>query len=205
MITLHHLSTSHSHVVLWLMEELGEPYDFVPHQREPSARAPDSLRAVHPAGKSPTIEDHGVAMIESTGILLYLLDAYGRGRLRPTPNTAEAMAFFQWLTYVGGSAMPPLISMLRALRMSPDDPSRPAMEAAAAAPSQLIETALQGRETIVPGLFTAADIQLAFYEEILESRGLLGDRPNMRAHVGRMRARDGYQRAVAKGGPVMMG
>jgi glutathione S-transferase len=205
MITLHHLSTSHSHVVLWLMEELGEPYDFVPHQREPSARAPDSLRAVHPAGKSPTIEDHGVAMIESTGILLYLLDAYGRGRLRPAPNTAEAMAFFQWLTYVGGSAMPPLISMLRALRMSPDDPSRPAMEAAAAVPSQLIETALEGRETIVPGLFTAADIQLAFYEEILESRGLLGDRPHMRAHVGRMRARDGYQRAVAKGGPVMMG
>jgi glutathione S-transferase len=205
MITLHHLSTSHSHVVLWLMEELGEPYDFVAHQREPSARAPDSLRAVHPAGKSPTIEDHGVAMIESTGVLLYILDAYGKGRLRPAPNTAEAMAFFQWLTYVGGSAMPPMIQMIRVLMTSPDDPSRPAMEAAAAVPMKLIEAALEGRETIVPGQFTAADIQLGFYEEILDGRGLLGAYPNMRDHAARMRVREAYQRAVARGGPVMMG
>ena len=204
MITLHHLSTSHSHVVLWLMEELGEPYDFVAHQREPSARSPDSLRAVHPAGKSPTIEDHGVAMIESTGILLYILEAYGKGRLRPAPNTAEAMAFFQWLTYVGGSAMPPLIAMFRALRLSPDDPSRPAMEETAAMPMKLIDEALAGQETIVRGQFTVADIQLGFYEEILDSRGVLVAYPNMRAHIARMRARPAYQRAVAKGGPVMM-
>lgn len=204
MITLHHLSTSHSHVVLWLMEELGEPYDFVPHQREPSARAPDSLRAVHPAGKSPTIEDHGIAMIESTGILLYILDAYGRGRLRPAPNTREAMIFFQWLTYLGGSAMPPLIQMIRVLRLQPDDPSRPALEAAAAVPMQLLEAALEGLETIVPGQFTAADIQLAFYEEILDSRGQIAAYPNMHAHLEAMRRRDAYQRALAKGGPVIM-
>jgi glutathione S-transferase len=205
MITLHHLSTSHSHVVIWLMEELGEPYAFVAHQREPSARSPDSLRAVHPAGKSPTIEDHGVAMIESTGVILYILDAYGKGRLRPAPNTAEAMGFFQWLTYVGGSAMPPLIQMIRALRLAPDDPSRPAMEAAAAVPMKLIEAALEGQETIVRGQFTAADIQLGFYEETLDSRGLLAAYPNMAAHVARMRARDAYQRALARGGPVRMG
>ena len=204
MITLHHLSTSHSHVILWLMEELDEPYRLVAHQREPSARSPDSLRAVHPAGKSPTIEDHGVAMIESTGIILYILDAYGNGRLRPAPNTPEAMSFFQWLTYVGGSAMPPLIQMIRVLRMTPDDPSRPAMEAAATVPMRLIEAALDGHQTLVPGLFTAADIQLGFYEEILDGRGQLGDWPNMQAHLQRMRARPAYQRAVAKGGPVMM-
>lgn len=204
MITLHHLSTSHSHVILWLMEELGEPYAFVPHQREASARAPDSLRAVHPAGKSPTIEDHGIAMIESTGIILYILDAYGRGRLRPPPNTPEAMSFFQWLTYVGGSAMPPLIQMIRVLRLQPDDPARPALEAAAAVPGRLIEAALEGRETIVAGQFTAADLQLAFYEEILDSRGQIEACPNMRAHLARMRGRDAYQRALAKGGPVIM-
>ena len=204
MITLHHLSTSHSHVILWLMEELGEPYDFVAHQREASARAPDSLRAIHPAGKSPTIEDHGRAMIESTGIILYILDAYGRGRLRPPANTPEAMGFFQWLTYVGGSALPPLIQMIRVLRMTPDEPSRPALEAAAAIPMALIEQALEGQETIVPGQFTAADIQLAFYEEVAGSCGQLTTSPNMRAHLARMRQRDGYRRAAAKGGPVLM-
>lgn len=205
MIKVHHLSTSHSHVVLWLLEELGLPYDLVAHQREPSARAPDSLRAVHPAGKSPTIEDHGQAMIESTGIILYILDAYAAGRLRPAPNTAAAMTFFQWLTYVGGSAMPPLIQMVRVLRTSADDSALPALDAAAAVPMALIEAALDGRETLVPGQFTAADIQLGFYEEILEAQGRIDRWPNMLAHLRRMRARDGYQRAVAKGGPVMMG
>lgn len=204
MITVHHLSTSHSHVILWLLEELGLPYEMVAHQREPSARAPDSLRAVHPAGKSPTIEDHGLAMIESTGIILYILDAYGEGRLRPAPNTAEAMQFFQWLTYIEGSAKSQLVALLRLLRLNPDDPSRPMLEASAAVPMQLIDQALEGRETIVPGQFTAADLQLAFYEEIIDSRGRLAEFPNMRAHLERMRARPAYQRAVAKGGPVMM-
>ncbi|CAN7569233.1 glutathione S-transferase [Phenylobacterium sp. LjRoot219] len=205
MITVHHLSTSHSHVILWLLEELGLPYEMVAHQREASARAPDSLRAVHPAGKSPTIEDHGLAMIESTGIILYILDAYGQGRLRPPANTPEAMQFFQWLTYVEGSAKAQLVALLRLLRLSPEDPSRPMLEAAAAIPMQLIDAALEGQETIVPGQFTAADLQLAFYEEIIDARGMIAEFPNMRAHLERMRARPAYQRALAKGGPVIMG
>lgn len=204
MITVHHLSTSHSHVILWLLEELGLPYEMVAHEREPSARAPDSLRAVHPAGKSPTIEDHGLAMIESTGIILYILDAYGEGRLRPAANTPEAMQFFQWLTYVEGSAKSQLVAVLRQQRLSPNDPLLPMLQAAAEVPMQLIDAALAGQETIVPGQFTAADLQLAFYEEIVDARGLIDRWPNMRAHLERMRARPAYQRALAKGGPVIM-
>jgi glutathione S-transferase len=204
MLTVHHLSTSHSHVILWLMEELDAPYQLVGHQREPTGRAPDSLRAVHPAGKSPTIEDHRVAMIESTGIILYILEAYGQGRLRPPPGTPEAMRFLQWLTYIESSATAPLVQMIRVQRIAPNDASLPVLEAAATPSMQLIEAALEGQETIVPGQFTAADIQLAFYEEILDSRGQIDAWPNMRAHLERMRARAAYQRALAKGGPVMM-
>jgi glutathione S-transferase len=204
MLTVHHLSTSHSHVILWLMEELDAPYQLVAHRREPTGRAPDSLRAVHPAGKSPTIEDHGVAMIESTGIILYILETYGEGRLRPPPGTPEAMRFLQWLTYIESSATAPLVQMIRVLRVAPNDPALPVLEAATTPPMQLIEAALEGQVTIVPGQFTAADIQLAFYEEILDSRGQIDAWPNMRAHLERMRARTGYQRALAKGGPVIM-
>jgi glutathione S-transferase len=204
MLTLHHLSTSHSHVILWLLEELGAPYELEKHQREPSGRSPNGLRAIHPAGKSPTIEDHGRAMIESTGIILYILEACGEGRLRPAPGTAEAMAFFQWLTYVEASAKGPLVQVIRLQRMAPESPLIAAFEETARAPMQLIEAALDGQETIVPGQFTAADLQLCFYEEILDSRGALGAAPNMRAHLERMRARPAYQRALAKGGPVIM-
>lgn len=204
MITVHHLSTSHSHVVLWLLEELGEPYEMVFHQREPIGRAPDSLRAIHPAGKSPTIVDHGQAMIESTGIILYILDAYGKGRLRPPPGTPAAMSFYQWLTYIEGSAKAPLIQLIRLLRTSENAPGRAELEAAAAVPMRLIDQALEGQETIVPGQLTAADLQLAFFEQIAESRGQLGPWSNMRGHLDRMRRRDAYQRALAKGGPVIM-
>jgi glutathione S-transferase len=199
MIRVHHLSNSHSHVVLWLMEELAVPYELVDHRRDPVTKlSPDTLRAVHPAAKAPTIEDHGLAMIESTGIILYILDAHGGGRLRPPANTPEAMMFFQWLTFIEGSAKGPVIQLFRA----GDDQARAAARQAMATPIGLIEAALQDQETIVPGLFTAADIQLTFFEELLEGIGVIGDWPNMHSHLLRMRRRDGYRRAEAKGGAV---
>jgi len=202
MVTVHHLSNSHSHVVLWLMEELGVPYDLVQHQRQSNGRSPDSLRAIHPAAKSPTIEDNGIAMVESTGVLLYLLETYGEGRLRPAPGTADAMRFYQWLTYIEGSAKGPTLQFMR-LAMGPaDDAMRTMVEQMAAAALGQIETALEGVETIVPGQFTAADIQLGFLEELLEGLGQIGNWPNMEAHLERMRGREAYKRAEAKGGAV---
>jgi glutathione S-transferase len=202
MITVHHLTNSHSHVVLWLMEELGLPYEMVLHRRQSNGRSPESLRAIHPAAKAPTIEDNGIAMVESTGVLLYLLEAYGEGRLRPAPGTADAMRFFQWLTYIEGSAKGPAMQFMRLGMLPADDAMRAQIEYMAQTSLGLIESALDGSETIVPGLFTAADIQLGFLEELLEGFGRIDNWPNMQAHLTRMRARDAYQRAEAKGGAV---
>ena len=203
MIIVHHLTNSHSHVALWLLEELGVPYDMVLHRRDPvTRRSPDTLRAIHPAAKAPTIEDNGVAIVESTGILLYILETYGNGRLRPPPNTPEAMLFFQWLTYIEGSAKAPTMQFARLLGSGGEDAMRPLIEQAANAALGLIHAALDGSETLVPGMFTAADIQLGFFEELLEGFGQIDAWPNMQAHLERMRARDGYQRAEAKGGAV---
>ena len=203
MITVHHLTNSHSHVALWALEELGVPYEMVLHRRDPvTRRSPDTLRAIHPAAKAPTIVDNGIAVVESTGILLYILESYGEGRLRPPPNTPEAMLFFQWLTYIEGSAKCPIITAAQLRATAGDNPMRPMAEQAAAVSLGLIHAALDGSETLVPGMFTAADIQLAFFEEFLEGSGQIDAWPNMKAHLERMRARDAYQRAEAKGGAV---
>jgi glutathione S-transferase len=203
MITVHHLSNSHSHVVLWLLEELETPYQVVPHQRDPkTGRSPETLRAIHPAAKSPTIVDHGVAMIESAGIIMYVLESYGGGRLRPAPNTADAMRFYQWLTFIEGSAKGPLLQLFHAARSGQDSSTRGAAEAHAASVFKLLNDALEGNQTIVPALFTAADIQLTFLEELMEAAGDIAPYPNLQRHLGRMRQRDGYQRAESKGGPV---
>ncbi len=203
MITVHHLSNSHSHVVLWLLEELGEPYEIVQHQRDPlTARSPESLRAIHPAAKSPTIEDQGAVMVESTGIILYILETYGKGRLRPAPATAEAMQFFQWLTFIEGSAKGPLLQQYGLGRLPPEDPVRKMGEDTAKKVFTLLDDALEGEDTIVTGQFTAADIQLTFFEELLEGSGRIEAFPNLQRHLAAMRQREAYQRAEAKGGPV---
>ncbi len=202
MITVHHLTNSHSHVVLWLLEELGVPYEIVLHRRQENGRSPQSLRDIHPAAKSPTIEDNGIAMVESTGVLLYLLETYGEGRLRPAPGTADAMRFYQWLTYIEGSAKGPTMQFMRLAMTPTDEATREMVSQITATVLGQIEAALEGTETIVPGLFTAADIQLAFLEEFLEGLGQIGNWHNMQAHLLHMRARDGYKRAEAKGGEV---
>jgi glutathione S-transferase len=203
MITVHHLSNSHSHVVLWLLEELGEPYEIVHHQRDPqTARSPASLRAIHPAAKSPTIVDQGVTMIESAGIILYILEAYGKGRLRPAPGSSGAMTFLQWLTFIEGSAKGPLLAHFMTGRLPPEDMFRKNSEDTAKMVFTQIERGLDGNETIVPGQFTAADIQLTFFEELMEAWGRIAAYPNMQRHLAAMRQRAAYKRAEAKGGPV---
>lgn len=203
MMVVHHLSNSHSHVILWLLEELGQDYEIVHHQRDPkTGRSPESLRAVHPLAKAPTVEIQGTVMIESTGIILYLLETAGGGRLRPAPGTVDAMRFYQWLTFIEGSAKAPLIEHFSSLRLPADNPRRVAAEQQARERIALIEAALEGTDTILPSMFTAADMQLAFFEELMEAALRMEDWPNMRAHLQRMRQRDAYRRAQQKGGPV---
>src|SRR5437868_13863158 len=91
MLTVHHLNNSRSQRVLWLLEELGVPYEIVRYQRQPDMRAPAELRAIHPLGKSPVITDSGNTIAESGAIAEYVLDTYGEGRLIPPPKTPERL------------------------------------------------------------------------------------------------------------------
>ena len=78
MITVHHLNHSRSQRVLWLLEELGLPYEIKYYERDPVTRlAPPALKAVHPLGKSPVIEDDGVVLAETGAIVDYLVDKSG--------------------------------------------------------------------------------------------------------------------------------
>ena len=84
MITVHHLNNSRSQRVLWLLEELGVPYEVRRYERDPQTMlAPASLKAVHPLGKSPVITDGEVTLAESGAIVEYLAGRYGGGRLLP--------------------------------------------------------------------------------------------------------------------------
>lgn len=113
MITVHHLNNSRSQRILWLLEELGVPYDVTRYQRDAkSMLAPAALRAVHPLGKSPVITDGGRTVAETGAIVEYLVGQYGNGRLAPPPGSEERFRYTYWLHFAEGSAMPPLVMTL---------------------------------------------------------------------------------------------
>src|SRR6202000_2859229 len=107
MLTGHHLNNSRSQRVLWLLEELGVPYEIVRYQRQPDMRAPRQLRAIHPRGKSPVITDTGNVIAESGAIVEYLVGTYGNGRYIPPANTPDRLRYTYWLDYCVCSAIPP--------------------------------------------------------------------------------------------------
>ncbi|MGL5169015.1 MAG: glutathione S-transferase family protein [Afipia sp.] len=220
MLTVHHLNNSRSQRVLWLLEELGVPYEIVRYQRQPSMLAPKELRAIHPLGKSPVITDNGNTIAESGAIVEYIVDTYGNGRLIPPPKTPERLRYTYWLHYAEGSAMPLLLQKLLftlAPRRAPAlmrpfvKPMFDKMLATLVNPQlkqhiAFWEGELNKSEWFAGNDFTAADIQMSFPLEAASARaGLDESSPKAWAFLQRIHARPAYQRALEKGGPYQVG
>jgi glutathione S-transferase len=218
MIIVHHLNNSRSQRVLWLLEELGLPYEIKHYQRDKKTMlAPPELRAVHPLGKSPVMTDNGKTIAESGAIVEYLVDAYGQGRLKPPPGTDEALRYTYWLHFAEGSAMPPFLIKLIVDRIeSAKAPFfiKPISKGIAARIRKgfldrqiasildFMESELGKHEWFAGNEFTAADIQMSFPCEVATMRGGLDKtRPKLSALVQRIHARPAYKRALEKGGP----
>src|SRR6516225_9332709 len=108
MITVHHLENSRSTRVLWLLEELGVPYEIKHYKRDPkTSLAPPGLLQVHPLGKAPVITDGDDTIAESGAILEYLVDRHGNGALVPPRGTPEKTRYTYWMHFAEGTAMPP--------------------------------------------------------------------------------------------------
>ena len=219
MITVHHLNNSRSQRVLWLLEELGVPYEISRYERNPETLlAPPSLRAVHPLGKSPVITDGDLTLAESGAIIEYLVERYGQGRLAPAAGTPGRLRYTYWLHYAEGSAMPPLLLKLVFDRLETAPMPffvRPVAKAISGrAKSAFIGPQIQLHLDFMEGElakntwfagdeFTAADIQMSYPLEAAASRGGLdSSRPRLMAFLERIHARPAYQRGVEKGGPV---
>ncbi len=219
MITVHHLNNSRSQRVLWLLEELGLPYDVRHWQRDAKTMlAPPGLREVHPLGKSPVIVEGDAAVAESGAIIDYLIERHDTaGRLAPPPGTPEQLRYRYWLHFAEGSAMPPLLLKLvfdQIARAKMPFFAKPIARGIAAkvlagfvTPNlerhlDFMEAEL-GRSAWFAGeRFSAADIQMSFPVEASAQRaGLDARRPRLMDWLARIHARPAWQRARARGGP----
>jgi len=227
MITVHHLETSRSQRVLWLLEELGVPYALKIYQRDPLTKlAPASLKAVHPLGKSPVITEGEDTIAESGAILEYLVERYGAqakddlAGLLPAAGTPQHRQARFWMHYAEGSLMNWLVMKLVFMTI-PTQPMpffvRPiARQLCATVQAKLIDpnlaTALAFMEAhlgthdwFAGDQISIADFQMSFAVEAVLARGADARQfPRLAAYKARMVARPAYQRAVAKGGPVLM-
>jgi glutathione S-transferase len=221
MITVHHLNNSRSQRVLWLLEELGLPYEIKHYQRDPQTMlAPPELRRVHPLGKSPVITDGELVIAESGAILEYLVDRYGEGRFKPATGTPEALRYRYWMHYAEGSAMPPLLLKLVFDRIESGPVPffiKPIAKAIAgkakssfvlpqiANHMNYLEAELGKSAWFAGDTFTAADVQMSFPLEAAAARGGEAARqPRITDFLTRIHARPAYQRALEKGGPYAL-
>src|SRR3954468_21039862 len=103
MITIHHLNKSRSHRIVWLLEELGVPYEVRHYQRDAKTNlAPPELLSVHPLGKSPVITDGDLTIAESGAIIEYLVERYGKGSLVPAAGSNAKLRYTYWLHFAEG-------------------------------------------------------------------------------------------------------
>ena len=222
MLTVHHLNNSRSQRILWLLEELGLPYEIVRYQRDAKTMlAPPELRRVHPLGKSPVVTtDDGLTLAESGAIIETVVARYGQGQLAPAAGTPEALRYRYWLHYAEGSAMPPLLLKLVFDKIE-NTPMPFFVKPIAKAISgkaksgfitpqitthlDFMEAELGKSLWFAGDTFTGADIQMSFPVEAAQSRGgLNASRPKLMAYLERIRARPAYQRALERGGPFSL-
>ena len=208
MIVVHHLNDSRSDRILWLLEELGVPYEIKSYQRDATTRyAPPELKAVHPLGKSPVITDGDRTVAESGAIVDYIVRRHGQGRLQPDPGTALYDDYVHWLHYAEGSAVLPLMLLLYTTWLAGGnvaEPMKRRIDEEIANHLGYLERSLDGREFIVGNAFSGADVQITFVAEMAKLLGQLESRPNLSGYVSRMHARPAYRRAIERGGPSML-
>jgi glutathione S-transferase len=220
MIRVHHLEKSRSHRILWLLETLGLDYDIEVYQRDPKTQlAPESLKKIHPLGKSPVITDGELTIAESGAIIDYLINSYGntKGQLFEEDRN-EWVNYRYWLHYAEGSLMPLLVMGLVFSQLPNQSPwlIKPLAKGISSTVQQrfiqprlkqhlsIIESHLGKRSNFAGGWPSGADIQMSFPLQAIAATQSLAKYPAIAAFVARIESDPAWQRVVERAGPLTM-
>ncbi|MDN3616833.1 MAG: glutathione S-transferase family protein [Vibrio gallaecicus] len=199
MITLHHLNKSRSKRIIWLLEELGVDYQIKPYQRDSvTFLAPPELKAVHPLGKSPVIEDNGVVITESGAITEYLIDKYGAGKFSPNRGTSEYVEYSQWLHFAESSGILPLLLKVFVLKDGCETNFlNDYADIETSKVMSYVNDSLEGKTYLVAEQLTGADFMMSFIIEILEANGSMHLYPNIELYAKQIQSHATYHKANA--------
>jgi glutathione S-transferase len=203
-ITVHHLYSSRSERIVWLLEELGVPYGLEWFQREASGAAPPAMKAMHALGKSPMITDGDLLLAESGAIVEYIVRRHGDGALVPRADTPDFTRYVYWMHFAEGSLMSLMLIALVLSRIpeAKDSPVRARILARVAAMLAYVDGEI-AKSDYFAGEFSAADVMMVFplttMRRYLEYD--IAPYPNIQSYLRRIGARPAYQRAMARAGP----
>lgn len=206
MLKIHHLGHSQSERIVWLCEELGLPYELQHYTRDAVTRlSPPELKALHPLGAAPLIEDGDLLLAESAAIVEYIIAKHGGGRLKPGPEHADYASFLYWFHFSNGNLQPTVMRLMVAGRakLPADHPLMASTQERFNRVLSLIDARLGDVPYLAGQEFTAADIMSVFS---LSTMRLflpfeLSPYSNIRAYLQRIGERPAYRRAMAKGDP----
>lgn len=201
-LIVHHLNNSRSQRILWLLEEIGAPYEIKYYDRDATTNlAPPELVAVHPLGKSPVISDGDRVIIESGAITEYLCERHGGGHLVPERGTDDHISHLEWLHFAEGSAMTPILLRIYTARLGEAAaPLEPRINQQLDAHFAYMESRVGDAGHFIGDSLSAADIMLSFPAEIAIMQGMAPRYPKLAAFVNACHARPAWQRAREKGG-----
>jgi glutathione S-transferase len=195
-ITLYHASPSRSSIVLWMLEELGQPYDIkLLKLSEGDNLKPDYL-AVNPMGKVPALAHRGTIITETAAICTYLADEFPQAKLNVPVGSPARGVYLKWLFYGPGCFEPAVID-----RAAPrkEEPRRAMLgygdfETA----MNVVAKAVDKGPWLMGEQFTAADVVIGANVRWGMQFKLVPERKEFVDYAARIAARPAVQRADAK-------
>jgi glutathione S-transferase len=199
MIKLYHAQLTRSIRIIWLLEELGVPYELVTVPFKPPRH---SFEQDTPSGKFPVVEDDGRVLSESGAILEYLIEKYGKGRLAPAVGSPDRGPWLQWVHFAEATAFPPIADVARHTMFLPEAERIPQVaddgRARVRNALDVVERALAGREYLVGRELSGADVMMGYFLMAARMLGIVdAGYPNVAAYWERLAARPGFQKALS--------
>ena len=199
MITLFWCPQTRASRTLWLLEEIGRPFQVRTIDiRDPEAKKdPDFVKA-SPMGKVPAIMDATLGgtiyLADSAPIALYLADRYSAAHLAPGIDHPLRAQFLYWMNYTPGVIEPAMMERFMGIEVPRSSSGWGNFDTMI----EVLENGLKDKDWLLGDDFTAADVLVGSSVYFMKKFGILPESPVLEAYVERCLERPAYQKALAR-------
>ncbi|SEO05710.1 glutathione S-transferase family protein [Acinetobacter sp. yr461] len=201
-IILHHLNASRSFRILWLLEEINQPYELKSYFRDKTTNlAPQELKNIHPLGKSPVIELNGKVIAESGAIVEILIEKFAP-QLMPAKDSDSYLDYLQWVHFSESSAMVPyLLNIFNSIELKNGTQLKFLDQYAHAELDKVfsyLDQQLVGKKFLVDNCLTGADFMIGFVVYgLINSLNIRSKYLNIEQYVKSLENLESWQKAMS--------